>query len=88
MCLELETPIEAILRMAWAEVRFDSATLVWCEISTANTIEMWQPALGTAIRVAIELHLFEKLKGGSSFQNSSSSLAAMAGADSTLLSML
>ncbi|MCJ1392314.1 hypothetical protein MMC18_005181 [Xylographa bjoerkii] len=62
LCSALETPIEAILRIAWC-----------------------QPSLNACLRVAIELHFFEKLSEDGGKPKSSATLAEMTGCDPTLM---
>lgn len=89
LCLALETPIEAILRMEWAEVRVPLSR-VGIDGTTANLYRPGQPTLDSATRVAIELGIFDQLKeaGNSGFANASNHLAKATGADVILLSML
>ncbi|MCJ1397526.1 hypothetical protein MMC11_000720 [Xylographa trunciseda] len=62
LCFALETPIEAILRIAWC-----------------------QPSLNACLRVAIELHFFERLTEDGGRPKSTETLAEMTGCDPELM---
>lgn len=77
----LETPMETLLRIEWVEV---CLTLNW--FSTALLINyIWQPTTFTAIRLAIDLKLFETLAAESGRDKTISELCVPKSADPALV---